>query len=309
VSPPRRPEDLSSDQLEVYDTVVHGWFEHDGPSRGETLTVGGLAGTGKTSLLSVFAAQNAQPSFEPVAFVAYTGRAASNLARKFAALGVQSTSKTMEPEGREREGRGRGKASYPPHSPEARLPFVGTIHRHASGEEAGLSNVAIISWTNRMRIKLNGVARTTLRFKGTPRRGEQIICLKNSPPIFNGMRGFLQEDARPGPKPWNLLLSAAFPEENIGVTHLFCNAAQFNRDRPFQSVEELQAVGIEVETMSAAGSLYDFGYCLTAHKAQGSGFNEVVVYVDRPEEPGNDDYRRWAYTAVTRAISRLTVLR
>lgn len=433
MSPPRTREDLSVDQTAVYDVIID-WSTGNAGTRGELLTVGGLAGTGKTSLLSVFAGQTKLL----VAYVAYTGRAASNLSRKFAALGIASTAKTMLPQdGSEHRA---SAVAYPASSPESRLPFVGTIHRllyrpiidpkteelrgwakrevldrsydllvvdeasmvgddvlqdlqahgvpilavgnhgqlppvksaggmmrdpllrlekihrqalgspiirlahhirtgerlssfkdwnddvrlgakqqvEATLEEAyeratafngGLGDLAVISWTNRMRIKLNATARRVTGRKGPPRAGEQIICLKNSPPIFNGMRGILERDAQPGQKPWNLLLDAYFPDEGLPSTHLFTNAAQFNRERPFQSVEELQEVGIDVQTMSMAGMLFDFGYCLTAHKAQGSGFKEVIVYIDRPEEPSSDDYRRWAYTAVSRSVERLTVLR
>jgi len=51
--------------------------------------------------------------------------------------------------------------------------------------------------------------------------------------------------------------------------------------------------------------IFDFGYCLTAHSAQGSEFENVVVI-----EPGGLNYitdwpQRWRYTAVTRAKKNL----
>jgi exodeoxyribonuclease-5 len=48
--------------------------------------------------------------------------------------------------------------------------------------------------------------------------------------------------------------------------------------------------------------LFDFGYCLTAHKAQGSEWSSVVVL----EEVAKIwDARRWRYTVATRAKERL----
>lgn len=47
----------------------------------------------------------------------------------------------------------------------------------------------------------------------------------------------------------------------------------------------------------------DFGYCLTAHKAQGSEWPWVAVYDDYTKR---DERARWAYTAATRAKDRLT---
>lgn len=49
-----------------------------------------------------------------------------------------------------------------------------------------------------------------------------------------------------------------------------------------------------------------YGYAITCHKAQGSGWNTVVV-VDSYSRP--DDARRWRYTAATRARKNLVVLK
>lgn len=56
------------------------------------------------------------------------------------------------------------------------------------------------------------------------------------------------------------------------------------------------------EFRSQKVALMDYGYCLTAHKAQGSEWNEVLVL----EEIGRTwDPRRWRYTVATRAKERL----
>ncbi|MFC7737647.1 ATP-dependent RecD-like DNA helicase [Roseomonas sp. GCM10028921] len=46
----------------------------------------------------------------------------------------------------------------------------------------------------------------------------------------------------------------------------------------------------------------DWGYALTVHKAQGSGFADVCVVEEDVDDP------RWLYTAITRAAERLTVV-
>lgn len=45
----------------------------------------------------------------------------------------------------------------------------------------------------------------------------------------------------------------------------------------------------------------NFGYCLTAHKAQGSEWDEVAVVVEPGMKWLNPEGRRWLYTALTRA--------
>jgi len=51
---------------------------------------------------------------------------------------------------------------------------------------------------------------------------------------------------------------------------------------------------------------FDFGYVLTVHKAQGSQWDDVVLF----DESGafSDNRERWLYTGVTRAAKRLTVV-
>lgn len=52
----------------------------------------------------------------------------------------------------------------------------------------------------------------------------------------------------------------------------------------------------------------DYAYCITCHKAQGS--QEDVVFIkfsNRDKELWGNDFRRWLYTAVTRAVKRVHI--
>jgi exodeoxyribonuclease-5 len=51
---------------------------------------------------------------------------------------------------------------------------------------------------------------------------------------------------------------------------------------------------------------FDFGYVLTVHKAQGSQWDDVVLFDESFAFPESRD--RWLYTGVTRAAKRLTVV-
>ena len=52
---------------------------------------------------------------------------------------------------------------------------------------------------------------------------------------------------------------------------------------------------------------FDFGYALTVHKAQGSQWDDVVLF---DESRAFREHRaRWLYTGVTRAARRLTLVR
>lgn len=167
-------------------------------------------------------------------------------------------------------------------------------------------DVGVLCWTNKTRIRMNSYARRGLGRKGVPTQGEVVICLKNSPPIYNGMRGVLTTD---GALEGHLLTAdVAFPEEELPAESIEMCAGQFNRERPFKNLEDLHDRGISVHSMKEGGALYDFGYAMTCHKAQGSQFDHAIVYFDREVQPESLDFRRWAYTAITRAVNRLTIL-
>jgi ATP-dependent exoDNAse (exonuclease V) alpha subunit len=51
---------------------------------------------------------------------------------------------------------------------------------------------------------------------------------------------------------------------------------------------------------------FTFGYALTVHKAQGSQWDDVIVFDEA--STFREDAQRWRYTAITRAAERLTVV-
>lgn len=171
-------------------------------------------------------------------------------------------------------------------------------------------DTAILCWRNATRVHVNRTVREYLGFAGKlPQAGEPLIALKNYPPIYNGMRGLLTESAEQDPEEWwRLRAKIEFPDEGLPETEQNVCRDQFHRTEPFRSVDELKAAGIKVHAMGAAGRLFDFGYAMTIHKSQGSQFKHVVVIVDWKQDYSNENTRRLAYTAVTRAAERLTVL-
>jgi superfamily I DNA/RNA helicase len=53
--------------------------------------------------------------------------------------------------------------------------------------------------------------------------------------------------------------------------------------------------------------LFDFGYALTVHKAQGSQARKVILFEERFPKMTDDDWRRWLYTGITRAEEELVL--
>ena len=172
-------------------------------------------------------------------------------------------------------------------------------------------DAAVLCWKNATRVHVNRTVRGHLGFAGKmPQVGEPLIALKNYPPIYNGMRGLVTREATcPIPEAWWLMKTELeFPDEGLLPTFQEMCRDQFHRARPFESVDELKAAGIQAHTMGNAGRLYDFGYAMTVHKSQGSQFKHVVVVVDWRQDYTNENTRRLAYTAITRGSDRVTIL-
>jgi exodeoxyribonuclease-5 len=129
-----------------------------------------------------------------------------------------------------------------------------------------------------------------------PMRGDKLVCLRNnrSKNLFNG--GL-----------WTVM---GKPKTRRGIIHM--------RLEPDEDMGE-EEVKVAVRPECFAGTLeqldwsarkhfdeFDFGYVLTVHKAQGSQWDDVVLF----DESGafQENRGRWLYTGVTRAAKKLTVV-
>ncbi len=212
-----------------------------------------------------------------------------------------------------------------------RLRFIEQLleERYGDASPARLLEMGLICYTNRRRVGLNvavrrarGVARNG---RELPRLGEHAVCLRNmkgsggNEPVYNGMRGVFTTDVKPkenfnreGKKisesETHIVGGIEFPEDEIRTRNYEMLGAQFCREKTYSSPEEL-ARETGIHSFSMAGALFDFGYAMTAHKCQGSQFKDLVVCVERPGPVDDESWKRWLYTAVTRAAENLTVLR
>lgn len=177
--------------------------------------------------------------------------------------------------------------------------------------ERKIEDVAFLAWKNSTRVLTNGTLRAIrwgepCPIGGLPRPGEQVLCLKNAKKLaFNGMRGFLDTYAETTDGGY-LDGDVRFPDENLGfrgsVSRVF-----FDREKMPETFVELEKDGVFVEEWDELGLLLDYGYCLTVHKAQGSQFDSVGVVREKVMSATPEMFKRWLYTAVTRAQERLIV--
>ncbi len=168
-------------------------------------------------------------------------------------------------------------------------------------------DLLILCGYNKTRKKLNGFIRESKGFESPePKSGDRVICLRNNhkKKIFNGMLGTIISIER-ADKDWydaEILMDG----ETRPYSGLI-SAEQFNADSAMNFNPKDQALLTDKRSRIMKGDLFDFGYALTVHKAQGSQAKRVVLFEERFPRMTDDDWKRWLYTAVTRAEEELYI--
>jgi exodeoxyribonuclease-5 len=153
---------------------------------------------------------------------------------------------------------------------------------------------------NRTRRRYNQRLRELKGFAALyPQAGDKLVCLRNDPAkgLLNGSLWTVMSSAKETVKPGiNLLVSPEEDDPERGVAKIKLLKAAFedpDADIPWATKKRYDD--------------FDFGYALTVHKAQGSQWNNVVLFDE--SFAFKDMRQRWLYTAVTRAAETLTVVR
>jgi ATP-dependent exoDNAse (exonuclease V) alpha subunit len=150
---------------------------------------------------------------------------------------------------------------------------------------------------NRTRRLYNRRIRELLGFRDLmPAAGERLVCLRNDKTkgLLNGGT-FTVKEARGETKGMVKLTVAPEEEPSRGGVKVSV-LREF-----FEGREE--TVPFDIRRHSDE---FDYGYALTVHKAQGSQWDEVMLF----DESGafREHRDRWLYTGITRAAKRLTLV-
>ena len=129
-----------------------------------------------------------------------------------------------------------------------------------------------------------------------PAAGDKLVCLRNNrrKGLFNGSLWSVKER---GARRTGIMTMRLLPDDDSGARGVkvsvrpecFCGGIEqidWARRKPYDE--------------------FDYGYVLTVHKAQGSQWDDVVLF-DESVVFG-ESRQRWLYTGVTRAAQRLTVV-
>ena len=170
----------------------------------------------------------------------------------------------------------------------------------------------ILCGKNTTRRSINAEMRESMGYKGIyPNKGEKVICLRNywetlnkdGDPLINGTIGTVTDVIKPKyedsknilMEKVNLSVSADYtptPWEMVPIdSNIFKGFAPFARQKPGSS---------------RIFHEFDYGYAITTHKAQGSEFDKVLVFEERL---AGGDHTRWLYTAITRAVKQIVIVK
>ncbi|MCA9372715.1 AAA family ATPase [Candidatus Woesebacteria bacterium] len=152
---------------------------------------------------------------------------------------------------------------------------------------------------NSTRVKINQFIRTELGFEDPlPKSGDRVICLRNNHAkgIYNGMLGTVVH-LRKADKDWYEAEIDMDDSEKAYSGLIY--APQFGAQAAINFTKD--------RLRASKGDLFDFGYALTVHKAQGGQAKRVILFEERSQHMTDDMWRRWLYTAVTRAEEELFI--
>jgi exodeoxyribonuclease-5 len=199
------------------------------------------------------------------------------------------------------------------------------------------SNGVCLCGTNNTRVDVNQLIRLNYGViqdieDKIPRMGDRVVCLRNNrnlaEPIYNGMLGkitSMSDISNSGgilKEAWNMSISVddGFVYHGMVNRHHFGELKYTTDGKEFVTLRELMQMKSNLtikERKLMRGKFggrrlyfdsFDFGYCLTVHKAQGSEWGNVMLF---EESSGywDEDYRsKWLYTAVTRSNNRLLII-
>ena len=182
----------------------------------------------------------------------------------------------------------------------------------------------IISGTNKTRTSVNNQMRDLLGRGKDPEDGDKVICLRNywdywadnGDYLVNGTLGFLDNtystfNVLP---PWYGGDTIPIIQANfISDSNADYGSLQMDKKEILTGEKSLdRKLEFRLSRSKKFCSLipmdFTYGYCITCHKAQGSQWNKVLV-IEEKFPFDKEEHARWLYTAATRAIDRLVIVR
>jgi exodeoxyribonuclease-5 len=172
----------------------------------------------------------------------------------------------------------------------------------------------MLCYDNYKRTNLNNEVRRHLKFDKFINKGERLICLKNNADTFimNGQLGTIEGMNKP-PK-YNVPIREVVldMDDNEDEYSTLMDEYCFGNPKPDMAASAINGRYYKYSKHFTKNKcnwvdFFDYGYCTTIHKSQGSEWDVVVVW-DPYESASGDLYKRLLYTAITRAKKKVMVI-
>lgn len=177
----------------------------------------------------------------------------------------------------------------------------------------------IICAKNDTRFHLNGQLRVLQGKEGDPQIGDKLICLKNSwdtisdieeTPLVNGTIGFITKvnkvyEPRLG---FDILRIDLETEVGEVYSNLIVDYKLITQNVSSLTKADYGRLARNERTKALIPKDFAYGYAITAWKSQGSEWDNVLLFEESfPWEA--IEHKRYLYTGVTRASSKIVVVR
>lgn len=185
-----------------------------------------------------------------------------------------------------------------PNNPTQTVPLVNAFIDKYFVKRKGTG--AILCADNATRHRFNARVRKSLGHAAAryPVKGEIVVSLRNvkDSGLKNGTLCEINETCSPKAGRHNDTLSVT--NLHSGMTReVYANLKSFKGTVDWNLAESNPNL-----------HFFDYGYALTVHKAQGSEWDAVLLMNRRMSMQSPEDYKRWLYTAVTRASKKLIMV-
>lgn len=182
----------------------------------------------------------------------------------------------------------------------------------------------IICGTNRTRIDINNRIRSLQGRQDQPEDGDKVICLRNywddwadnGDYLVNGTIGFLENtyasfNSIPsyyGGQVIDVTYSRFISDSNADYGEICMDTKEILTGERCLDNRTIYRLSRSKKYANLVPYEFAYGYCITCHKAQGSEWDKVLV-IEEKFPFDKEEHARWLYTACTRAIDKLVIVR
>jgi ATP-dependent exoDNAse (exonuclease V) alpha subunit len=170
-------------------------------------------------------------------------------------------------------------------------------------------DMTVLCAFNTTRANLNDSIRRHLKYKEkVPYPGEKIVCLVNNhhQKIMNGQVGKVlwlmpEQDGL-----YRVTLEIDGEIYEVMIAEKCFGEVQYTMYDKTSKLTKMKDYAFD-QGFPTIG-FFDYGYCISVHKSQGSEWDKVVVIEQRTKRWDDEYYKRWLYTAITRAREKLFII-